>query len=247
MLRRAAAELGAGSAPLLCTEGQPSAAFHQLADAVVSGGGELRYHGDFDWPGLAIASSVMRRHGARPWRMGAADYLAGLRADARARQADRDAAAGAVGSGTRPGHDRGRSRPVRGERRRRPGPGSVRSLDGGSGAQSPAARQIMIISERIVVLVPASRSVLGRFRPQGSPGAGGTSGDRALRRMRHRESVIAVWGVFRWSCPGRGGYASNESKLAFPARRFLTCSSKLSLSNRETPSAIDEHSASSVD
>jgi uncharacterized protein (TIGR02679 family) len=82
VLRRAAAELGAGSAPLLCAEGQPSAAFHQLADAVVSGGGELHYHGDFDWPGLAIASSVMRRHGARPWRMGAADYLAGLRADA---------------------------------------------------------------------------------------------------------------------------------------------------------------------
>ena len=81
VLRRAAAELGAGSAPLLCTEGQPSAAFHQLAGIVVSGGGELHYHGDFDWPGLAIASSVMRRHGARPWRMGAADYLAGLRAD----------------------------------------------------------------------------------------------------------------------------------------------------------------------
>jgi uncharacterized protein (TIGR02679 family) len=80
VLRRAAAELGAASAPLLCTEGQPSAAFHQLAGAVLSGGGELRYHGDFDWPGLAIASSIMRRHGALPWRMGAADYLAGLRA-----------------------------------------------------------------------------------------------------------------------------------------------------------------------
>jgi len=82
VLRRAAAELGAGSAPLACAEGQPSAAFHQLATAIVSGGGELRYHGDFDWPGIAIASSVMRRHGARPWRMSAADYAAGIRADA---------------------------------------------------------------------------------------------------------------------------------------------------------------------
>ena len=81
VLRRAAAELGAGSAPLLCTEGRPSAAFHQLADAAVRGGGELRYHGDFDWAGLAIAASVMDRHGARPWRMGAADYLAGMRDD----------------------------------------------------------------------------------------------------------------------------------------------------------------------
>ncbi len=82
VLRRAAAELGAGSAALLCAEGRPSVAFHQLAGLIVSGGGRLRYHGDFDWPGLAIASSVIRRHGARPWRMSAADYIAGVRADA---------------------------------------------------------------------------------------------------------------------------------------------------------------------
>jgi uncharacterized protein (TIGR02679 family) len=79
VLRHATAELGAESAPVLCTEGRPSAAFHQLADAIVAGGGELRYHGDFDWPGLAIASAVMRRHGATPWRLGARDYLAGIR------------------------------------------------------------------------------------------------------------------------------------------------------------------------
>jgi len=66
----------------MCTEGRPSAAFHHLADVVVSGGGELRYHGDFDWPGLAIASAVMRRHGAKPWRMDAGDYLAGVRVHA---------------------------------------------------------------------------------------------------------------------------------------------------------------------
>jgi len=82
VLRQAAAELGAGSAPLLCTEGQPSTAFHQLAEVVVSGGGQLRYHGDFDWPGLAIASAVMRRHSAKPWRMNADDYLAGIRVHA---------------------------------------------------------------------------------------------------------------------------------------------------------------------
>ena len=78
VLRRAVAELGATSPPLLCTEGHPSVAFHQLADVVVGSGGELHYHGDFDWPGVAIAGSVMRRHGARPWRMTAADYTAGL-------------------------------------------------------------------------------------------------------------------------------------------------------------------------
>jgi uncharacterized protein (TIGR02679 family) len=82
VLRRAAAELGAGSAPVLCTEGHPSTAFHRLAVAIARGGGELRYHGDFDWPGVAIAASVISRHGARPWRMTAADYAAGVRADA---------------------------------------------------------------------------------------------------------------------------------------------------------------------
>ncbi|MBV9448428.1 MAG: TIGR02679 family protein [Streptosporangiaceae bacterium] len=81
VLRRAASDLGACSAPLLCAEGRPSTAFHQLASAVVAGGGGLLYHGDFDWPGVAIAASVMARHGARPWRFGAADYTAGLRDD----------------------------------------------------------------------------------------------------------------------------------------------------------------------
>jgi len=81
VLRRAAADLGPASPPLLCTEGQPSTAFHRLASAVTRGGGELLYHGDFDWPGIAIAASVMSRHGARPWRMSAADYALGALAD----------------------------------------------------------------------------------------------------------------------------------------------------------------------
>ncbi len=82
VLRRAAAELGAASAALLCSEGQPSTAFNQLAGAIVAGGGELRYHGDFDWPGMAIANAVMARHRARAWRMAAADYRAGARSGA---------------------------------------------------------------------------------------------------------------------------------------------------------------------
>ena len=82
VLRRAASDLGASSAPIVCTEGRPSTAFQQLASAVVAGGGTLLYHGDFDWPGVAIAGSVMARHGARPWRFGAADYRAAVRDDA---------------------------------------------------------------------------------------------------------------------------------------------------------------------
>ncbi len=47
----------------------------------MAAGGELWYHGDFDWPGVAIAADVMDRHGARAWRMGAGDYLAAATAD----------------------------------------------------------------------------------------------------------------------------------------------------------------------
>jgi uncharacterized protein (TIGR02679 family) len=78
IVRRAVAELGPAARPLVCTEGLPSSAFHRLVQAITTGGGELLYHGDFDWPGLAIAESVIRRHGARPWRMTAEDYRAGL-------------------------------------------------------------------------------------------------------------------------------------------------------------------------
>jgi uncharacterized protein (TIGR02679 family) len=77
VLRRAAAELAAASAPLLCAEGRPSAAFRRLAEAIVKGGGELRYHGDFDWAPVAVAATLIDRGQARPWRMTAADYLAG--------------------------------------------------------------------------------------------------------------------------------------------------------------------------
>jgi uncharacterized protein (TIGR02679 family) len=80
VLRRAAADLAAASAPLLCAEGQPSAAFRRLTEIITGGGGELRYHGDFDWPPMTAAATLIDRYQARAWRMTAADYLA--RADA---------------------------------------------------------------------------------------------------------------------------------------------------------------------
>jgi uncharacterized protein (TIGR02679 family) len=79
VLRRAAAELGPAAPPLVCTEGQPSTAFHRLAKAITGAHGELSYHGDFDWPGIGIATGIMGRHGARPWRLGAADYEAAIK------------------------------------------------------------------------------------------------------------------------------------------------------------------------
>ena len=46
--------------------------------AQVAPGARLRYHGDFDWPGLHIANRVMRDCAARPWRLGAADCRAAV-------------------------------------------------------------------------------------------------------------------------------------------------------------------------
>ncbi|WP_367025750.1 TIGR02679 family protein [Methylococcus sp. ANG] len=71
--------LGADAAPLVCTDGMPAAAQRTLLLQLAAAGACLHYHGDFDWPGLAIGNWVMRACGARPWRFGVADYLAALR------------------------------------------------------------------------------------------------------------------------------------------------------------------------
>ena len=52
-----------------CLYGNPSAAGTEFARRV-----PLRYHGDFDWPGIAIARRLFAS-GATPWRMRVTDYL----------------------------------------------------------------------------------------------------------------------------------------------------------------------------
>lgn len=81
VMRRACAELGAATLPLLCTEGRPSTAFHRLAELITSSGGILRYHGDFDWPGIAMTNFLIARHHAVPWRMSVADYVGVITAE----------------------------------------------------------------------------------------------------------------------------------------------------------------------
>jgi uncharacterized protein (TIGR02679 family) len=71
----AADRLGASGGPLVCTDGMPSAAQQTLLMQLAAAGAKLRYHGDFDWAGVAIGNFVMREFGAEPWRFGAADYL----------------------------------------------------------------------------------------------------------------------------------------------------------------------------
>lgn len=54
--------------PVACFSGNPAA-----AGTVLLGRADVRYHGDFDWPGIAIARRVFER-GALPWRFGRDDY-----------------------------------------------------------------------------------------------------------------------------------------------------------------------------
>jgi uncharacterized protein (TIGR02679 family) len=60
--------------PLVCTSGSAATVVITLLDALAATGCRFAYHGDFDWPGIALANRVIRRYEARPWRMGTADY-----------------------------------------------------------------------------------------------------------------------------------------------------------------------------
>jgi uncharacterized protein (TIGR02679 family) len=57
---------------MVCTDGMPAAAQRTLLAQLAAGGATLRYHGDFDWPGINIGNFVMQAFGAMPWRFGAA-------------------------------------------------------------------------------------------------------------------------------------------------------------------------------
>ncbi|WP_405136421.1 TIGR02679 family protein [Nocardia sp. NBC_01388] len=66
-----AAETGVRQ-PLACFSGNPSSAGMLLAERI-----SIRYHGDFDWPGIAIAARLFAA-GAQPWRMDASHYVAAV-------------------------------------------------------------------------------------------------------------------------------------------------------------------------
>ncbi|MFE6359418.1 TIGR02679 family protein [Streptomyces sp. NPDC057806] len=62
------------TAPLICTSGSAATVVLTLLDALSAAGCVFAYHGDFDWPGIALANRVIGRYQAEPWRMAAADY-----------------------------------------------------------------------------------------------------------------------------------------------------------------------------
>ncbi|WP_241561844.1 MULTISPECIES: DUF2399 domain-containing protein [unclassified Streptomyces] len=67
-------EAAACARPVVCTSGSAATVVLTLLDALAANGCRLAHHGDFDWPGIALANRIIRRYAARPWRMGADDY-----------------------------------------------------------------------------------------------------------------------------------------------------------------------------
>jgi hypothetical protein len=58
---------------LVCTSGNPSSAGWALLKGLVAQDMRVRYHGDFDWPGMEIALRVLGT-GIEPWRLAVSDY-----------------------------------------------------------------------------------------------------------------------------------------------------------------------------
>lgn len=80
VLSAAADTLGPACPPMVCLQGQPSAAALTLLRELSMRGARLLYHGDFDWGGVRIAGALARSVSWRPWRYTAADYRAAVTA-----------------------------------------------------------------------------------------------------------------------------------------------------------------------
>lgn len=71
----AADHLDDRSPPVVCLDGMPSTAALVALDGLVAAGHRVRYHGDFDWRGLAIADVLFRKvPSSVPWRYDACAY-----------------------------------------------------------------------------------------------------------------------------------------------------------------------------
>jgi uncharacterized protein (TIGR02679 family) len=68
--------LGAACPPVVCVDGHLGAAQRTILKQLKASGADLRYHGDYDWPGISIANNVIAKYGAVPWHFSAVDYVA---------------------------------------------------------------------------------------------------------------------------------------------------------------------------
>ncbi|MFE1286845.1 TIGR02679 family protein [Streptomyces sp. NPDC058751] len=78
VLSAAADALGPACPPMVCLQGQPSAAALTLLRGLSARGAVLLHHADFDWGGVRITTALGRVAPWRPWRYGAPDYRAAV-------------------------------------------------------------------------------------------------------------------------------------------------------------------------
>lgn len=66
--------LGTSCPPVVCVDGYLGAAQRAILKQLQASGARLRYHGDYDWPGISIANNVIAKYGAVSWHFSAAEY-----------------------------------------------------------------------------------------------------------------------------------------------------------------------------
>ncbi|GEP40902.1 TIGR02679 family protein [Brevifollis gellanilyticus] len=79
----AASYLGLRCPPIICVNGEPCHAARHLMRRLRDAGCALWYHGDFDWPGIAIAERVFTEFGAKPWLFDLESYQAAMPLESR--------------------------------------------------------------------------------------------------------------------------------------------------------------------
>ena len=71
----AIAERALDGIAVVCTSGRSTLVVLEVLRRLSGSGAHLRYHGDFDWPGIAMTNQLIAMFDVQPWSMSADDYL----------------------------------------------------------------------------------------------------------------------------------------------------------------------------
>jgi uncharacterized protein (TIGR02679 family) len=71
----AIAERGLDGITVVCTSGRSTLVVLEVLRRLSGSGAHLRYHGDFDWPGIAMTNQLIGMFDVQPWHMTADVYL----------------------------------------------------------------------------------------------------------------------------------------------------------------------------
>jgi len=71
----AIAERALDGITVVCTSGRSTLVVLEVLRRLSGSGARIRYHGDFDWPGIAMTNQLIAMFEVQPWSMSADDYL----------------------------------------------------------------------------------------------------------------------------------------------------------------------------